>query len=270
MARYEYYNYLFNLPNASVVSHKLPYQVKKLVEFIISSDNNTEDIDLLDFRYKLISLIINKTNKYGVDFLLDDYFKIRNGLTTIREEIIKNNKDSLINLLTNEDKMVNCVNKLDNLYDFNARYERVKVDNKYKTVKKVVNKYDFLLYIREFGEKSKFVAGKIIKSYNSSQLSGSELEKIVSELGSDEVIDKILKAYDDEFLVFKECKIDIFEYLYVFYKKEVLKVIKNTLNENIRTKCHKEFIKNNEILRYACSIKKSNLYLGNHIWKKTT
>ena len=263
MARYEYYNYLLNLPTSGVYVNKRPNEVSKFLRLIVMSDNNTIDSDLIEFRYKLISLIIDKISKYGTDFLYDDYLKIRNNLSIIKEDIIKDNKDNLIDLLNSPDKMINNVKKLDDLYKFNARYERVKVDNKYEIKKKPINKYDFLLYIKEFSGKSKMVAGKIAMSYNPSSLSSQELEKIINELDSDEVLNKMLEFYDEEFFVFKNCKIDIFEYLYHYYKKEVLGVVKNTLIEHKKNKYRREFYKKNEMLCYVNSVSTNNLYRNN-------
>lgn len=262
-------NYLFNLPNSYYIRDRLPNGLGRTMNQIIMSEDNTNDKDLIEFRHNLVELIVNKVKTNGVEYLLSDYFEIRNNLIFMNEEVIKNNKNDLIELLSDEDKNKKYIEKLDELYQFNLRYERVKIDKKYERRKKEISKYDTLTYIKEYESKTNYIAGKFIGMFHPEKLSVEQLKKLINSLESDEVISNILKIYDEEFLVFKSCGLDIFENMYIIYKKYTLETIKNNLTIYIKNSYTKENISNNEYVCYISSRRKdSNRYLGNVLTKQ--
>ena len=84
-------NYLSNLPTTDNLSSKTIHAYKKLLEDLIMTSDNTNDEDLIDFKKKFIIYIINNFNKYGIDYLHEEYFPIRKNLCLLREDVIKNN-----------------------------------------------------------------------------------------------------------------------------------------------------------------------------------
>lgn len=255
-------NYLFNLPNSCYIRDRLPNGLGRTMNQIIMSEDNTNDKDLIEFRHNLVELIVNKVKTNGVEYLLSDYFEIRNNLMYINEEVIKENKNNLIELLSDEDKNKKYIEKLDELYQFNLRYERVKIDKKYEIRKKEISKYDILTYIKEYETKTNYIAGKYVQLQNIYRLTIEDIKKIIKDLSNEEIINDILKMYDDEFLIFKDCGLPIFENLYVIYKKHILEILKKSFKRYIRNKYPKEKITSNEYVCYISS-KRNDRYMDN-------
>ena len=200
MANRQYTNYLSNLHNSNLTYH--PNSITRLINSIVYSDDNTTNPDLIDFRTKLIEIIINNTKEFGLDFLLDDYFKLRNSLVIIKESIIKDNKDSLIELLSDKNKLEEYISKLDSIYQFNSRYERVKIDDKYERRKKEIKIYDLPTYIKEYEEKVNQVVTRILNDYNvyKGNVKSNDIENMLNNLDNDKLLNKITERYDEKFL----------------------------------------------------------------------
>lgn len=62
--------------------------------------------------------------------------------------------------------------------------------------------------------------------------------------------------YDKELLIFKDCKITLFENLYQLYKKEILSVLKVMINKKLKTTYEKEHMPDKEIFHYMRSLRK--------------
>lgn len=251
-------NYLSNLPTTDSLSSKTIHAYKKLLEDLIMTSDNTNDEDLIDFKKRFIIYTIDNFNKYGIDYLHEEYFPVRKNLCLLREDVIKNNKDSLIELITDKDKLKETITKLDNIYRFNERYKRIKIDGKFQEIKKDIKTSDLPLYIKEINSKKDLIVGKISNYYKSNDLSISELEQLLGTLTNEEIINNILDIYNQDLLIFKDCGIELFENLYKLYKIEVLDSLKRTLTGKLITKYEKENRKDKEIFHYMRTLKKVN------------
>ena len=249
-------NYLANLPTTENISSNTIHAYKRLIEDIIMTSDNTNDEDLIDFKKKFIIYTIDNLNKYGLNYLKDEYFPIRKNLCLLREDVIKENKDSLIELITDKDKLVKTITKLDSIYRFNVRFERKKINGKYQEVKKDIQTSDLPLYIKEINSKKDLIIGKISHFYNSNDLSKEELENLLNNLKNDEIINIALKFYDKEFIIFKDCGIDLFENLYKLYQKEVLDSLKRIFKIKLKTKYEIEHKTDKEIFNYMRTLRK--------------
>lgn len=147
------FNYLSTLPNKSIIANNDNYY-KNLINKIINSCDNTDDYILLDFRYKLIFILINKILDSSNNFYKENYFLLKNNLIMLDELLIKSSSNELITLLNqSDDEIINCIKTLNNVHDFACSYERKQVienDKKvYKRVKKDIIPEDIFLYIDE-------------------------------------------------------------------------------------------------------------------------
>jgi len=251
-------NYLANLPTTyGLLTSSIP-AYKRFIENLIMTSDNTNDKDLIDFKKEFIYFTVCNLNKYGFDYLKDEYFLVRKNLCLLSEDVIKENKDFLIELITDKNKLIDIITKLDDIYRFNVRYKRIIIDGDFQEVKKDIKTADFPLYIREINSRKDLIIGKISHYYNLNDLSIDELEYLLDNLSSDEIINNILNIYNEEFIVFKDCGIELFEKLYNQYKKELLDSLKRILIVKLKTKYEKEHKNDKEIFNYMRSLKRVN------------
>ena len=136
-------NYLSNLPSKKTlnkVSDKNFY--KKLINQIITSHDDIDDYNLINFKHQVRYIFISKLLDENNNFNSDNYFLTKNNLTILDELLIKSSTKELITLLNeSDDKLIEYINNLNKVHDFNCSYERIEVleDNKkkIKTIKKM-------------------------------------------------------------------------------------------------------------------------------------
>lgn len=235
------YNYLVTLPTKrNFCNVKEDNYYKNLISKIINSSDNTEDYNLLKFKYQLIDYIITNLLNPLSDFSKEDYFVLRNNLTILDEAIIKDSSSQLLNLLVEkEEKIIEYINTLNSLYDFKCSYERIEVmeDDKkiYKIVPKKIVKEDIYLYIDELTRASSKYLANIINGFidNNDLASYDNLEKMIYE--DEEVRNEIFYSLNNKFEFLNDDKLLIIKDIINNYNKHYLTILKTMISGRKRS-----------------------------------
>lgn len=230
-------NYLSNLPskkNLNKVSDKNFY--KKLINQIITSPDDIDDYNLINFKHQVIYLFISKLLDENNNFNSDNYFLTKNNLTILDELLIKSSTKELITLLNeSDDKLIEYINNLNKVHDFNCSYERIEVkeDNKkkIKRVKKDAIPEDIYLYINELSkEVYQYLVNTILNAIDPDDYLNSidTLEQIIFE--DEDIRNKIYTNLQDNFRYLDNDNILIIKQIIDNYMTNYLIIIKKIIS----------------------------------------
>lgn len=217
------FNYLYTLPN------KYQFRTLKsnnllLISNIITSNDNTNDYILLDFRYKLIYILVKKLIDSNNNFNIENYFTLKNNLIILDELLIKSSSNELITLLNeSDDKLNNYITNLNKAKNFSCSYERKEIieNNKkiYKIVPKKIIPEDIFIYIDEITKDIK-----------------KDLIKILNYLIDNDNYINSLKKIEKDLIIDTDFKQEIYNYLInqvSYLNNDSLTIIKQIINNYI-------------------------------------
>lgn len=217
-------NYLTILPSKSEFKTSLK-NTDGLLNEIKSAEVKIEDEKLLMFYKKLIFFIERNFIDEEGNFEINRYSELRNNLTYIDEEFIKQYGDNILSYIKKDkENLIKDIENLDTKFNFSVRNQKIKktitengnIKEIYVIEKRPIKEYDFILYITDILSSMQHLICIEIENNLEYINTGKEFYEYYSK-NKYNICSNIIDSIETTYQFLKDTNATIFNDLYEYY-----------------------------------------------------